>query len=503
MPNRLINKVIKTYLVVHSHIHQPSFIHQEKIIFKLLDYCKDTVRGKKYGFSYIKTIKDFQNQVPISHYKDFEPRIIYMLKGEKDITYPGKIDWFATSSGTTWGTAKYIPITKANLKESHFKGWFEAISLFVRNNPKSQFFKGKWLVVGGGFLTNPYTGKANVGFISAILQKTAPRLGQYFREPSSEISFMDNREEKAAKIIETSIDKNITFLSAQPSWWANLMYKVLEYTGKKNILEVRPNMELFFRWGMSIDLYRNQFAQLFPSKKMKYYQAYNASEWFFAMQDKNDVDDMLLLTNHGVFYEFIPYEEYGKENPKVLTLDEVEVDKDYVIVITNNSWLRRYVLGDVVKFTNVDPWRIKVSGRTKYYIDVVGECVTADYTDKAILEACKKTDTIASDYIAGPKTYSGWEIRGVYERVIEFIKPPQDVLAFAKILDQELWKVNSYYYDERTDTKVLWNPIVHAVPQGTFYDWMKSKNKLGGQFKIPKLTNDRKNIEEILTMLHR
>ena len=428
---------------------------------------------------------------------------MYMLKGEKDICYPGKVDRFATSSGTTWGTAKYIPITRDNLKASHFKWWLELLSLYIRSNPRTQFFQGKGMVIGGGFTKNPYTGEDNVGFISAILQKEAPWIGQYFREPKPEISYIEDREEKSQRMIEDTLHKNITFLNGQPSRWSNFLYKVLEYTGKKNILEVWPNFELFFRWGMAVDLYRPQLETLFGSNKVKLWQAYNASEWFFAAQDSNFTDDMLLFTKHGVFYEFIPTEEYGKENPTVLTLNEVEIDKDYVILITNNSWLRRYVLGDTVKFTTVNPWRIKISGRTKYYIDVVGECVTSDYTDKALLEACKKTDAIATDYMLAPITYSGWSVRGAYERVIEFTKLPRDDHEFAKVLDKELCNINSYYFDERYDTKVLGEPVVHCVKQGTFYEWMKSKNKLGGQHKIPKVSNERKNIDELLTIVNK
>jgi len=426
---------------------------------------------------------------------------MYMLKGEKDITYPGKVARFATSSWTTWGNAKYIPITRDNLNESHFKWGMEMMSLYVKNNPRTQFFQGKWLVIWWGFAKNPYTGENNVGFISAILQKEAPWIGQHFREPKPEISYMENRDEKAQLMIEATVNKNITFLSGQPSRGSNLLYKVLEYTGKKNILEVWPNFEFFSRWGMAIDLYKPQFQALFPSNKIKYYQAYNASEWFFACQDWNFTDDMLLFTNHGVFYEFIPLEEYGKENPIVLTLKDVEINKDYVIVITNNSGLRRYVLGDTIKFTTLNPWRIKISGRTKYYIDVVGECVTSDYTDRALLEACKKTDTIATDYMLAPITYSGWSIRWAYERVIEFTKAPKDDHEFARVLDKELCNINSYYFDERYDTKVLGEPTVHCVKQGTFYEWMKTKNKLGGQHKIPKVSNERKNIDEILSIL--
>lgn len=466
----------------------------------MIQKCRNTAFGKRYGFENIETIEDFQNMVPISHYKDFEPWIMYMLKWEKDITYPGKVARFATSSWTTWWSSKYIPITKDNLHASHFKWGIELMSMYVRNNPRTQFFQGKGLVIGWWFSKNPYTWENNVGFISAILQKTAPRIGQHFREPKQEISYMENRDEKAQCIIDTTLDKNITFMSAQPSRGGNFFYKVLECTGKKNILEVWPNFEVFFRGGMAIDLYKPQLQELFPGNKVKYYQAYNASEWFFACQDGNFRDDMLLFTKHGVFYEFIPFEEYWKENPTVLTLRDVEIDKDYVILISN-AGLRRYVLGDTVKFTTLNPWRIKISGRTKYYIDVVGECVTSDYTDKALLEACKKTDTIATDYMLGPITYSGWNIRGAYEWIIEFTKAPKDELAFAKVLDRELCNINSYYFDERYDTKVLGDPVVHCVRQGTFYAWMKNRNALGGQHKIPKVSNERKNIEEILTMM--
>ena len=500
-PKRVVNKLIKTFLIVKSNLHQPSYKYQEKIIFGLIKKCENTVFGKKYGFENIQTIEDFQNMVPISHYSDFEPWIMYMLKGEKDICYPGRPERFATSSWTTWGNAKYIPNTRDNLNASHFKGWLELLSMYVKNNPRTQFFQGKWLVIWWWFTKNPYTGEDNVGFISAILQKTAPWIGQHFREPSPEISYMENRDEKVQCIIDDTEHKNITFLNGQPSRGSNFLYKVLEATGKKNILEVWPNFELFCRGGMAIDLYKPQFQTLFPGNKVKYYQVYNASEWFFAGQDANFSDDMLLFTNHGVFYEFIPFEEYGKENPTVLTLKEVELNKDYVIMITNNSWLWRYILGDTIKFTTLHPWRIKISGRTKYYIDVVGECVTSDYIDKALLEACKKTDTIATDYMLAPITYSGGSIRWAYERIIEFTKAPKDDAEFAKVLDKELCNINSYYFDERYDTKVLGEPVVNCVKQGTFYERMKSKNKLGGQHKIPKVSNERKSIDEILSIL--
>ncbi len=500
-PRRVVNKLIKTYLIVKSHLHQPSFKHQETMLFDLIRKCRNTVFGKKYGFDSIQTIKDFQNIIPISHYKDFEQRIMYMLKWEKDITYPGKIDRFATSSWTTWGECKYIPVTKEWLKKCHFKWGMDTLNYFCKNNPRSQFLMGKALAIGWGFSTNPYTGEENVGFISAILQKNTPKIIKMIKEPSDDIAYIENREEKVQAIIENTVNQDITFINGQPGWLLNFLYKMLEYTHKDNILEVWPNLELFFRWGLPIDMYKPQFEKLIPSKKMKYYQVYNASEWFFSVQDINFADDMLLLVNHGTFYEFIPLEEYGKENPTVLTLEEVEINKEYIVVITTCSWLRRYVIGDVVKFTNLKPRRIKVAGRTKYFIDMIGERLSLEHIEKALLQTSKATDVIVTDYTVWPLVFEWWKVRGCHERIIEFVKIPKDPEQFAKVLDQELGKANSYYFDERQDTKVLGFPKVHCVKQGTFYERLKTKNKLGGQHKVPKVSNDRKNIDEILDMI--
>ncbi len=501
LPSRVVEKIIKAYLIVNADLHQPSFANQKKILFDLIKKAKKTSFAKEYHFEKIKTIQDFQKSVPIFHYKDFEPWILRMVKGELDVSYPGKIDRFATSSGTTGWTAKYIPITNENLRTSHFKWWLESLSLYIKNNPKSKFFQGKWLVIWWWFVKNPFTWEDNVWFISAILQKESPWIGQAFKTPWPDISYLDDREEKVKKTIDLTTKQNVTSVSGQPSWMSNFLYRVLEETGKKDILEIRPNLEFFFRWGMAIHLYKKQLEALMPNKNMKYYQIYNASEWYFASQDSNDADDMLLFTDHGTFYEFIPFQEYGKENPTVLTLDQVEIDKEYVILITNTSGLRRYVLGDTIRFTTLNPWRIKITGRTKYYIDVVGECVTSDYTDRALLAASTKTNVHAYDYMVAPIMYEGWEIRWAYEWVIECENIPEDQEWFKKVLDQELCNVNSYYYDERYDTKVLGEPIIHLVPKGTFYKRLQSKNKLGWQNKIPKLANDRRTMEEVLKII--
>jgi len=502
MPNRLVNKFIKTYFILKANFHKTAFADQEKIAMDLIKKCKNTIFGKKYGFEYIRSIKDFQNQIPIHHYKDFEQRILYMLKGEKNVTYPGKIDRFATSSWTTWGESKYIPVTKEWLKKSHMKWWAEALNFFCKNNPRSQFLTWKGLVIGWWFSANPYTGEENVWFISAILQKNTPRvIKKLIKEPQDDIAYIDNREEKVKLVIERTAHQNITFINGQPGWLLNFLYKTLEYTKKENILEVWPNLELFFRWGLPIDLYKSQFTKLIPSVKMKYYQGYNTSEWFFGVQDKNFADDMLLLINHGTFYEFIPFEEYGKENPKVLTLKDIEAGEEYIILLTTCSWLRRYVIGDVIKFTSIKPRRIQVAGRTKYFIDMLGERVYLEHVEKAILQTSKLTNTVITDYTVWPKVYEWGEVRGAHEWVIEFVKEPEDAEQFAKILDQELGKINNYYFDERHDTKVIGMPIVHVVPQGTFYNRFKSKNKLGWQHKVPKLSNDRVVLDDLLSII--
>lgn len=504
MPNRVLNKFIKTYFILNASLRWPAFSDQEDILFWLIHKCRNTVFGKKYGFESIKTIKNFQDQVPLAHYKDFEPWIHYMLKGEKNITYPGKIDRFATSSWTTWWESKYIPVTNEALRRSHMKWGAEALNFFCKSNPRSQFLRGRGLVVGGGFSANPYTGEENVGFISAILQKKTPRIiKKLIKEPQDDIAYIDNREEKVQAIIDRVIHKNITFINGSPGWLLNFLYKTLEFTHKENILEVWPNLELFFRWGLPIDLYKPQFTKIIPSVKMKYYQNYNASEGFFAVQDKNFVDDMLLLISHGTFYEFIPFDEYGKENPQVLTLQEVEVGKEYIIVITTCSWLRRYIIGDVVRFTSVKPRRIQVAGRTKYFINMIGERVFLEHVEKAILQTSKVTDTVITDYTVWPIIYEWWEIRGAHEWIIECMKEPQDKENFAKVLDEQMGKINACYFDERHDTKVLGAPIVHIVPQGTFYSWLKKNNKLWGQHKVPKLSNDRKILDELLAMIEK
>ncbi len=503
MPGRVFNNVVKKFFSLNIEFQDSNFLDQEAILISLINKCRRTVFGKRYDFKRIKTIADFQKSVPIFQYDDFAPWVHAMLKGEKNIAYPGKIDRFATSSGTTGTQAKYVPVTMEGLRKCHFKWGIQWLWFYIRNNPKSQLFKGKGLVIGWALSKNPYTGEKNIWFISAILQKNTPWLGRMVKEPQDDVAYIENREEKLTEIVHQTVDKNITSISGQPGWLLNVLYKVLEYTGKKNISEVRPNLEVFIRWWLPITLYKNQFEKLIPNPKMKYYQVYNASEWFFGVQDENFADDLLLLTNHGTFYEFIAREEYGLPHPTVVTLQDVQIGKEYVMLITNCSWLRRYVLGDVIVFTKLKPRKIKITGRTKYCIDMIGERMSLSYIEKAMLETCKKTGAIIAEYTVWPHVYAWWkDRRGAHERVIEFVKKPSVMKSFAELLDQELWIINPLYADERHKTKVLGAPIIHMAPAGTFYKRFKKKNKLGGQYKVPKVMNDRNVLDDLLPLLH-
>lgn len=500
-PSLVVNKIAKNIFKIRQFWKKELLKHQEDFLFNLIYKCRKTVFWEKYSFRDIKSIKDFQELVPIFTYKEFQPRVEYMLRWERNIAYPGKIPLFAISSGTTGKKWKYIPLTQEHLKTSQLRWWEKLLSRYCKENPKTKLFTWKTIVIWWTFIKNPFTQKNNVWYITAILQKKTPRIWKIFKKPTSQISFINNREEKSDKIIDETLNKNVTWITWQPSWCTQFLYNVLEKTWKQNIHQVWPNFEVFLGGGMSVDLYKDNLKELFPDPKFKYRQSYNASEWFFAIQNQNDTDDMLLLTDNGVFYEFIPREEYGKENPQVLTLKDVEKDKDYVLLITTNAGLRRYVIWDTVKFTATEPfYKIKISGRTKYYIDVVGEWTTVEYTEKAIMEACNQTWTIAIDYTVWPIAPK-WKEKWAYERIIEFSKSPKDIKEFENILDVELQKAFSNYYDERNYNNTLKKLIVHPVKQWTFQKRLKSKNKVMWQSKIPKLQNNREIIDDILEIL--
>lgn len=472
---------------------------QKQFLMRLIRKVQNTAYGIQFHFNEIKSYEDFAEKIPINDYDSLYPWIQRSLQWESDILYTGKIPRFATSSGTTWKW-KYIPVSYDSLKKNHFAGGSRLFLGYFANNPNSALYKGYVLGIGWWFVANPFTQQANVGFISAILQKCAPRYAKLLKQPKPKISYIHDRQIKTEKIISATINKNITSITWQPSRCSAFLEEVIKQTWVKNILEIRPNFELVMRGGMAKSLYDDIFQKLLPSDKVQYYQVYNASEGFFAVQDRNDSNDMLLLINHYIFYEFIPVLNFRTNDMSiVLTLEQVELGQEYVIIITNNAGLYRYVLGDTVKFTNLEPFRIIVSGRIKYYIDIVWECSCLEHISNALEIACQKTHAKIKEYTVGPSVLNSVK-SGYYQFIIERNNPASDLIEFQNVLDVALCKENTYYYDERVETKMLKKCEIHSVKHGTFYKRLANQNKLGWQFKIPKVCNDRKIIEELLDL---
>lgn len=489
---------VKTLTAAYFRTYKNRPAKQKEFLLQHIAKNMHTAFGDIYRFMHIGSVIDFQEAIPVHHYDDLYPRIERTLRWEKDVLIRGKIDWFATSSWTT-GKNKYIPVTKESLKQNHYRAGLDLMMHYGRNNPDTKIWQWQWLVIGWGFSYNPFTGKQNVGYISAILQKNSPLIAKLMKQPRSKISYILDRHKKVNSMIQSTQKKNITSLSGQPSWCSAYLEKMLKATKAKNILKIRPNFELVIRWGMAIDLYKDTFKRLLPSSAVHYYQVYNASEWFFAAQHENWRDDMLLFVEHAVFYEFIPFEQYlQKDYSTALTLDEVQKWIPYVIVITNNAWLRRYVLGDVIEFTWLEPHTIKIIGRTKYYIDVAWECTPLQPLDKAIRETAAHFGWSICEYTIWPSVIDAND-SWYYELLIEWNKEPDcSEKQFAKQFDKLLCEKRAYYNDERHDTEMLTLPVARFIKPKSFFHWLERKGKLWWQNKIPKVSNDRKMIEEIL-----
>ncbi len=478
---------------------------QEQVFFYLLKKAKNTLWGKKYNYNKIsqqefpQAIEEWQNNVPISSYEKLVEYIDLAIENKKNILWPGKIKWIAKSSGTTNSKSKNIPVTKDALKKCHYKGGEDVIALYLDQNPYSKLFSGKTLSVAGSFMTKQNSNDIFCGDLSAILINSLPWWAKIFRSPKMSVALLNEWEKKVEAIALDTIPKNIVSLAGVPSWTLVVLNKVLEITKKNNILEVWPNLELFIHGGVSFTPYRAQFEKIIPSKQMKYLETYNASEGFFALNDDLSRDDMLLVLDSGVFYEFIPLEELDKEHPQTKILSEVELDKTYALLISTNGGLWRYLIGDTVKITSLQPFRIKISGRTKHFINVFGEELMVANTDTALHLASKKSGAIISEYTVAPIFMENCN-RGGHEWIIEFSKKPEDLDFFVDELDKELKNLNSDYEAKRYNNLILDRPKVIVARENLFYDWLKSKNKLGGQNKIPRLSNSREYLEELLNL---
>lgn len=468
---------------------------QYEVFQDLITSAQYTEVGRKYDFENLYTIDSFKAAVPIHEYEDLKPYIERSMQGEQNLLWNTPVNWFAKSSGTTNDKSKFIPVSKESLDDNHFQGTKDLLTLYYHFNPESDLLTGKGLVIGGSHQVCKVNEEAQYGDLSAVLMQNTPFYGHWVRTPELSIALLDEWETKIEKLARTTIRENVTSISGVPTWTLVLIKRILEITGKQCLTEVWPNLELYIHGGVSFTPYKEQFEKLIGAQ-IHYLDLYNASEGLFAAQDNPHEEGMLLFLDHGIFYEFLPTEEYGKKNPRTVQLDEVETGKNYAIVISTNGGLWRYLIGDTVQFTSLAPYRIKVSGRIKHFINAFGEEVIVNNSDCAIAAACEKTGAVVNDYTAGP-VYFSEKGNGGHEWLIQFEKEPADLGLFTYELDNALKNVNSDYEAKRHKDIALKMPVVRLLRKGVFEEWLKSKGKLGGQHKVPRLSNDRKYIDEI------
>jgi len=475
---------------------------QREVFGKLIEQSLRTTWGIQYGYDSINSIKEYQKRVPVSTYEDLKPYIKRLREGEQNLLWPTEIKWFAKSSGTTSDKSKFIPVSNEALEECHFRAGKDVIAFYTRQRPENSILKGKALTLGGSAEVNKFSNQSYYGDLSAVLIENLPFWAQFIRTPASEIALHPDFEEKLDMITHHTVNENVTSIAGVPSWNLVLLRKVLDFTGKNNILEVWPNLELFTHGGVSFTPYRDSFRKLIPSDHMSYLETYNASEGFFGIQDDLERDDMLLMLDLGIFYEFIPVDQLNSSNPNICSIGEVETGVNYAMIITTNCGLWRYLIGDTVVFTTLYPHRIKITGRTKCFINAFGEEVIIENAEKAVMAACNATGAVIKEYTAGPLFMSEDE-KGGHEWMIEFENPPANLKQFTKVLDETLKTLNSDYEAKRYKNLTLKSPRVVSLEPGTFYRWMKKRGKLGGQNKIPRLANDRKYLDELTDILTR
>lgn len=462
----------------------------------LVSYGAQTEYFKRYGVGAFGSVEEFQCRVPVVGYDELQADIERVRAGEESVLWPGRVEWFAKSSGTTGDRSKYIPVTRECLEQCHFQGARDVMAVFAHNHPDSKAFDGKALTLGGSHRLDTMSSHAQSGDLSAILIHNAPKWVNLVREPSMEVALIPDFERKVEAICRRCSKQHITSFAGVPSWNLVLMNKMLEYTGRENLLEVWPDMSLFIHGGVSFTPYREQYKRLLPSPRMKYMETYNASEGFFALQDNLSTPDMLLMLDYGVFYEFLPLKDLG-EPSKAVTIADVEMGINYAMIISTNGGLWRYMIGDTIEFTSLSPYKIRITGRTKSYINAFGEEIIIDNAERAIASACAATGAKVVDYTAAP-IYMESRAKGSHQWFVEFDVAPSDVMLFAEVLDRTLQDVNSDYAAKRFKNTTLMPPQLVVARKGAFYQWMQSREKLGGQNKVPRLVNNRQYIDELL-----
>jgi len=502
MPIPIINTVASWLL--KKRLHQIEFFLkypievQEELLMGLVDFAKDTEIGKSFDFRSIKNYSDFASRVPITNYEGMEHLIDQARRGAANLFWPTPIKWFAKSSGTTNAKSKFIPVSQESLEDCHYKSSKDLLSIYLNNNENSQLFTGKSLRLGGS--KELYESHGSVfGDLSAILIDNMPFWAEFSSTPSNKVSLMPDWNTKLAAVIAETTKENVTSMAGVPSWMLVLLNELLDTTGNEHLFQVWDQLEVYFHGGVSFSPYKDQFKKLLPRKSFNYYEIYNASEGFFAIQDRNKASDLMLMLDYGIFYEFIPMNAYGKEAEYAIPLSEVTLYTNYAIVITTNAGLWRYKVGDTVRFTSLSPHRIKVTGRTRHHINVFGEELIIENAEEALKIVCKKTKTEIIEYTAAPIFMEG-KNKGGHEWLIEFRTPPQDLGHFTALLDNALKSLNSDYEAKRYNNMTLNEPLVHKARAGQFHDWLAGKDKLGGQHKIPRLSNSRQYLEELMAL---
>lgn len=493
--NTLMSKIMLMRLPQIENFMKNPLDVQHKVFCQLIDSAKDTVWGKYYDYKSIKDEETYNKRVPLNNYNSLLPFFTRILKGEQNILWNGEIKWFSKSSGTTAGKSKLIPVSKESLEDCHYKGGKDMLSIYCNNHPNSNIFSGSSLALGGSKQDNVYDNNIFCGDVSAIIINNLPFWAEWFRVPKKDIALMPDWEEKLQLMVSSVSKENVVSLSGVPSWMLVLLNRVIEYTGK-TIGEVWPNLEVYFHGGVSFSPYMEQYKKILPSS-VNYMETYNASEGFFGLQDRTDSDAMLLLLDYGIYYEFIPFEDLEKENKRIIPLSDVELGKNYAMVISTNGGLWRYMIGDTVCFLEKTPYRFKITGRTKNYINLCGEEIIVDNVDKALSIACNETEAQILEYTGAPLQDKVNDINR-HEWIIEFETKPNDMEKFISVFDKALQEVNSDYEAKRYKDLVLKKPIIHIAKKDLFYNWLKDNGKLGGQHKVPRLSNDRKFIEELL-----
>ncbi len=501
----IVNSLVSWYLrrrlpAIEQMFTNPLEVQYNQLM-ALVKTASITDFGQKHDFKTISTEDEFKTRVPVTNYDDFKHYIQRMLNGEQNVLWPTEVRWFAKSSGTTSDKSKFIPVTYDSLEECHYRGGKDALLFYLEQKPESTIFNGKGLVMGGSHQINNLNSESFYGDLSAVMMQNMPIWAQYLRTPDLSIAIMDNWDEKIEKMARATVSDDVTSISGVPTWTIVLIEHLFDLTGYNNLTDIWPNLELYMHGGVSFTPYRDRFKQLIRSKNVSYMEIYNASEGFLGIQDVLGNNDMLLMLDYGMYYEFMPMSEYGKQFPVTYNLSQVNTNETYALIISTNAGLWRYIIGDTIQFTSTYPFRFKITGRTKHYINAFGEELMIDNADEAISFACNQTGAAIADYTAAP-VYMSAQNKGAHEWVIEFLVEPTHINDFTQALDSKLKQVNSDYEAKRYMDMAMQQPIVHAAPKGTFNNWLKQKGKLGGQHKVPRLSNNRTYVESLLTLLN-